>query len=409
MLNLASLNQRVNALTAKINNIVPGGTQDLATTLLNGNSAGANDLDMNSNDITNVSLINGSAYPPAPPATPALSAVLTAGDNAGGLSITNLNDLGVTTINGSAYPPAETLNQVLLNGNTASGSHATITLTDTDAGGQANPILTLNNTNATGSVAMEVYKNKPTAGVAGDVLFNQSVYGKDSGNTKQEYTRISHTLRDATGGGEDGSIEFSAFVNGAVATFLQINGNENEINILKPLDMGGNQIRTTSGNIDIDATLSGGAGSISLTPKLNGSINLNAGTGAGNVGTINATTQNGNINLNTTGSGDVVIYAEDTTTITGKAGLNLETVVATADISIKAGFTGTGDITLNSGILILDSDDLRLTNSATVAVVQNHTSSLGTTSNIADITNYLKVKLNGADVWLPYFTTNPSV
>ena len=59
--------------------------------------------------------------------------------------------------------------------------------------------------------------------------------------------------------------------------------------------------------------------------------------------------------------------------------------------------------------MTLDSDDLRLTNSSTVAVVQNHTSALGTTSNIGDITNYLKVQLNGADIWLPYFTTNPSV
>lgn len=38
MLNLASLNQRVNALSAKINAIVPSVPQDLATTLTNGNS-----------------------------------------------------------------------------------------------------------------------------------------------------------------------------------------------------------------------------------------------------------------------------------------------------------------------------------------------------------------------------------
>jgi len=57
MLNLSSLNQRVNALTAKINNIVPPTSSDLADVLLNGNSAGATDIDMNSQAILNASSI----------------------------------------------------------------------------------------------------------------------------------------------------------------------------------------------------------------------------------------------------------------------------------------------------------------------------------------------------------------
>jgi hypothetical protein len=157
-----------------------------------------------------------------------------------------------------------TLDQVLANGNTATGTYATISLTDTDVGGALNPILTLNNTNATGSVAMEVYKNKPTAGVAGDVLFTQSVFGKDAGNLKQEYTRISHTIRDSAIGGEDGSIEFSAFVNNVINTFIQINGNQNEINFLKPLDMEGHNIRTSSGNMTLTTASSGGNGNITI-------------------------------------------------------------------------------------------------------------------------------------------------
>jgi hypothetical protein len=142
---------------------------------------------------------------------------------------------------------------------------ANITLIDTDVGGATNPILNLQNTNATGSVALEVYKNKPTAGIAGDVLFNTTVFGKDAGNLKQEYTRISHTLRDSSIGGEDGSIEFSAFVNGAVNTFLQINGNENEINCLKTLDMAGNNIRTSTGDLSILTTTSSGNGNMTIS------------------------------------------------------------------------------------------------------------------------------------------------
>lgn len=42
-----------------------GGVSDLATVLAAGNSAGANDIDMNGNDLLNVGLINGVAFPSA--------------------------------------------------------------------------------------------------------------------------------------------------------------------------------------------------------------------------------------------------------------------------------------------------------------------------------------------------------
>jgi hypothetical protein len=162
----------------------------------------------------------------------------------------------------------------------------------TGTGGQANPGLILTNTNAVGSVSMEVFKNKPGPGVPGDVLFNQSVYGRDNGYVKQEFTRITHTIRDAATGGEDGSIEFSAFVNGSVNTFLQINGNENEVNCLKNLDLTGNSLKTTSGNLAIDTTASSGPGIITLNALQ--SVNINAGGGS-------------NLSLNTTSGGDIVL------------------------------------------------------------------------------------------------------
>jgi hypothetical protein len=166
----------------------------------------------------------------------------------------------------------------------------------TGTGGQANPGLILNNTNAVGSVAMEIYKNKPTPGVAGDVLFNQSVYGKDNGGAKQEFTRITHTIRDAAVAGEDGSIEFSAFVNGSVNTFLQINGNQNEVNCLKNLDMEGHNIRTSSGGLTIDTTGSSGSGDINISGKSSSIMTLSATQ-------INLNSTGGNhVNLNSTGN-----------------------------------------------------------------------------------------------------------
>lgn len=148
------------------------------------------------------------------------------------------------------------------------------TITNSNIGGQANPLLTLTNSNATGAVAVEIYRNKPTAGAIGDVLHLQSVYGKDGTNAKQEYTRITHTLRDGGSGTEDGSIEFSCFRAGAINTFLQINGVENEINVLKNIDMSGYDLRTNQGDMVISSAGSSGNGKITIAPKALGNLIL---------------------------------------------------------------------------------------------------------------------------------------
>jgi hypothetical protein len=173
------------------------------------------------------------------------------------------------------------------NQGTSTINPGTATIQKASAGGQANPTLLLNNTNATGSVAVEIYKAKPTAGTAGDVLFNQSVYGKDSANAKQEYTRISHTIRDPTNGAEDGSMEIGAFVNGSYTNFIQLNANDapvGEVNVFRPIDfIGGSDANSTiktsgtgSVNLNLDATASAGTGAIALKTK-----NGVAGSGGG--------------------------------------------------------------------------------------------------------------------------------
>jgi hypothetical protein len=197
------------------------------------------------------------------------------------------------------------LNDTLALGNTATGSYATITLNDTDTGGLINPILTLNNTNATGSVCMEIYKNKPTIGTAGDILFNQSVYGKDTNNTKQEYSRVTHTLRDPTNSAEDASIELGVVQGGTIQTYLQLNGFDNDVNCLKTLDMNGNNIKSDTGSLLISTASSSGDGVIALTSKTaaTGSITLTA-NGGGNIsitsgsGTLSTTANTSTFNSN---------------------------------------------------------------------------------------------------------------
>jgi hypothetical protein len=71
----------------------------------------------------------------------------------------------------------------------------------------------------------------------------------------------------------------------------------------------------------------------------------------------------------------------------------------------------TGDnLTLTSGaILQLDSTDIRLANATTVVATPNFQGYLAMTGFTGDITNYLQVKINGADAWLPYWTSNPAI
>lgn len=168
------------------------------------------------------------------------------------------------------------------------GTSGRMLLKQATQGGQTNPILSLQNSNLTGGVALETYKNRAGGGVNGDTLFVQSVYGNDNGATKKEYTRVSHTIRASSAGQEDGSIEMGCFVNGTYTNFIQLNGNDNilvpngEVNVLRPIDLSTDSqgIIKTSGtgsqNLILDATTSVGTGAIELRTK-NGS----AGSGAG--------------------------------------------------------------------------------------------------------------------------------
>ena len=142
-LDITNLNN-INLTT--INGLPPAGAENLEQTLTIGNSAGTNDINMNSQDILavnniNLTTINSAAYPPLV-ADNTLTEVLTAGNDAGGLSITGVNDIALTTINSAAYPPvvaADDFTAVLTAGNTATGASATISL---DNGGNVASLTT---------------------------------------------------------------------------------------------------------------------------------------------------------------------------------------------------------------------------------------------------------------------------
>ena len=99
------LNQKYNQLLALIQGLPT--THDLTEVLTAGDDAGGLDI-TNLNNI-NLTTINGAAYPP-PAVIPTLGGVLGSGNDGLGQSITNINDVALTTINGAAYPPPAPVN-----------------------------------------------------------------------------------------------------------------------------------------------------------------------------------------------------------------------------------------------------------------------------------------------------------
>ena len=162
MLNLTSLNQRINYLLTEINKKIENPL--------------TSDLDANGFDILNVNnidlnTINGGAYPPVVP-TDDLDATLTAGNNAGANDIDmnnndilNVNNIDLTTINSNPYPPAvDNLDATLTAGNSAGANEIDM---------NNNDIRKVNHLRFFGSSLISDTGSNMTIQSVGDLIINQ--------------------------------------------------------------------------------------------------------------------------------------------------------------------------------------------------------------------------------------------
>jgi hypothetical protein len=118
-------------------------------------------------------------------------------------------------------------------------ANGALRITQAVAGGATLPAVKVVNTDAgNSSVAVELYKNG-SAGVAGDEVARLSMFGKNSGNTKEEYGRITCNIRDSSSAptGADGQILLAVPVGDTMTTFIDLNGNSNRVNILRQLNL----------------------------------------------------------------------------------------------------------------------------------------------------------------------------
>jgi len=152
----------------------------------------------------------------------------------------------------------------------------TINISSDEIGNNISPQLTITNLYPTAGTMVGVpsvcfYK-------AGRIVNNNDRIGDfyfnaiDQTSLSREWARMEVVTRNVTVGNEDGSISFWASLNGVSTEFLRINGADGDNNFLRPLDMNGSSILSTSGSLSISASASSGAGTITITPKPLGNL-----------------------------------------------------------------------------------------------------------------------------------------
>ncbi len=177
-----------------------------------------------------------------------------------------------------------------------------LSLTTTQVGHTTDYMLDMRNDNTgagttTGVPSASWYKFGRNV-VPGDVIYTQQHFAKDSNGTKTEFARLQVKTENVTPGNQDGTLSVFTAVNGVSQEVFNFNGGQNEINSFRPLDLNGNNLRATSGNMVIETT---GAPGI-LTLNAVQVLNLNSG----NNNNVNITTGgNGNFTLNTGTTGDI--------------------------------------------------------------------------------------------------------
>jgi hypothetical protein len=260
-----------------------------------------------------------------------------------------------------------------------------ITATQSTTGGPADPILTLNNTNATagntnGVPTMEYYKSGRNVNT-NDIIASQRFNAKNYLGTKTPFGRIDCVATSSSAPtGDDGALDFYTCVNGTSSLVFRLNGADNENNSFRPLDMNGNAIKTSSGDLSIETTGSSGSGNITIAGKAGGITNITAttiGITASSILTMSATgagaymtaTINDDISLTST-NGDINLSANSGAIKTNNT---IQNVGAGGSVIDFAGGTADDRFDIDNDAIRLhwnntiDQADISLTNDLTGA------------------------------------------
>jgi len=210
------------------------------------------------------------------------------------------------------------------------------TLTSTDAGSSAAPIIELNRDSS----------SPADADYLGQIKFK----GDDDGGSSHVYAKITGKIQDASAGTEDGLIEFANVRAGSNTITARLKSDKFQLLNSMDLEVAGNT--TLTGTLN-GHTIPGGSGTIALTsdigstdvsadstPQLGGDLDVNGNSITGSAVAV-TTSSNGNITLTPNGSGEVIIDGLKHPQADGNAGQVLKTdgsgQLAFASVSSLAG------------------------------------------------------------------------
>ena len=202
------------------------------------------------------------------------------------LDITNTGTINIQTTNASTITLVNSTSQLTLNASisTLMGTTATMkTPSDNnnfivstasqfhnsaDVDDISNPTLQIVNNNAsTASYPVLKFNKSTTNTLAGNVISAVSSWARDYTGTSIEWSRIQTKVENNGVGNQDSTLSIYNIVNGTLSEVFNFNGGQNEINSFRPLDMNGNDVRSTIGNVIINATLSTGTGQVQIQTK----------------------------------------------------------------------------------------------------------------------------------------------
>ena len=212
----------------------------------------------------------------------------------------------------------------------------TFTLTSTDTGSSAAPIIELNRDSS----------SPADADYLGQIKFK----GDDDGGSSHVYAKITGKIQDASAGTEDGLIEFANVRAGSTTITARLKSDKFQLLNSMNLEVAGNT--TLTGTLN-GHTIPGGTGTLALTsditssdvvddtsPQLGGDLDVNSNAITGSVVAV-TTSSNGNITLTPNGSGKVIIDGLSHPVADGNAGQVLKTDgsgnLAFASVSSLAG------------------------------------------------------------------------
>lgn len=130
------------------------------------------------------------------------------------------------------------------------------------------PMLTINNTlnSSISYPAVKLNRSGPN-GAVGDIISSISSFGKDSAGASFEFSKLQTKLENVGAGNQDGTLSVFNLVNGVLLETFNFNGGQNENNSFRPIDLNGNEIRSTATNFTINATASTGNGQVDILTK----------------------------------------------------------------------------------------------------------------------------------------------